>query len=43
MVQTDIEDIIKESPEEWRNPDINPSDSEEDSDREKAKGKKIVG
>ena len=43
MVQDDIKEIIKEWPEEWRNPDLNLSESKEDSDREKAKGKKKVG
>ena len=43
MVQDEIEEIIREWPEEWRNPDINLSESDEDSDKEKAKGKAIVG
>ena len=43
MVKVDIEEIIKEWLEEWRNPDINLSELEEDSDREKAKGNKKVG
>ena len=43
MVHADIEEIIKEWPEEWRNPDINLSESDEDSDKEKAKGKATIG
>lgn len=43
MVQVDIEEIIKEWPEEWRNPDVNLSESDEGNDEEKAKGKKKLG
>ena len=43
MVQDDIEEIIKEWPKEWRNPDINLSELDEDSDKEKDKSKATVG
>ena len=38
----DIEEIIKEWPEEWRNPDVNRSDSDEGSNRETTKGKNKI-
>ena len=34
MEQPDIEEIIKEWSEEWRNPSINLSDSDEDKKKE---------
>lgn len=43
MVQVDIKEIIKEWLEQWRNPDINLSELDGDSDKEKAKSKEIVG
>ena len=43
MVQADIEEIIKEWPEEWRNSDDIHSDSEEDNDKETDKGKQKIG
>lgn len=39
MVQADIEEIIKEWPKEWKNPNVNCSNSEEGSDKETTKGK----
>jgi hypothetical protein len=43
MVQADIEEIIKDWPKEWRSPDINLSELDEDGDKEKVKSKEIVG
>ena len=43
MVQVDIKEIIKEWLEEWRNPIVNHSDSNEGRDREKSKGKNKIG
>ena len=40
MEQQDIEEIIKEWPEEWRNPAEDISDSDEDQKQEKTKEKK---
>ena len=36
-------DDCKDAQEKWINPDINLSESDEDSDREKSKGKKTIG
>ena len=47
MEQQDIEEIIKEWPEEWRNSTEDISDSDEDpkigKDKEKIKGKEKIG
>ena len=47
MEKQDIEEIIKEWPEEWRNPVEDISDSDEDpevgKDKEKDKGKEKIG
>lgn len=43
MVQANTKEIIKEWPEEWKNPNVNHSDSEECSDNETSKGKNKCG
>ena len=43
MEQKDIEEIIKEWPEEWRSPAINLSDSDEEQETKKEKGKEKIG
>ena len=43
LSQADIEEIIKEWSDEWRNPNDIHSDSEQDSDKEVNKGKQKLG
>ena len=43
MEQQDVEEIIKEWPEEWKNPTIELSDSHEEQEKEKEKGKEKIG
>ena len=43
MDQQDIEEIIKEWPEEWKNPVVDIRDSDEEKETEKEKGKEKIG
>ena len=43
MEQQDIEEIIKEWPKEWKNPDVDIRDSDEEKETEKEKGKEKIG
>lgn len=45
MEQQDVEEIIKEWPEEWKNPTMELSDSDEEQDKgkEEEKGKEKIG